>query len=230
MRYIPSKEIKEKNIEAEGLAKKSWMAPFLDEIFRKYGSVKLGTALDLGCGSGSTGILLSRYFSKVFGVDLNSYISEEAKKVINFSQADLNFDSLPYENNSFDVITGFQMIEHLENPFHVMREAHRVLRPGGLFIISFPNPFQWAFRLKFLFTGNIPPYSKNNNHLLFMTRDVFAKTYLANFDLLETRYQRGDIPMWGRINALFGRKSKHKKILPRSEAFARSFAHVLRKK
>ncbi len=80
--------------------------------------------------------------------------------------------------------------------------------------------------------GNIPPYTAYNNHLLFMTRDVFKKTYLENFELVETIYQKGDMPFWGRLGKIFGKKriGKHKKILPSSEFFGRSVCYVLRKK
>src|SRR3990167_5412573 len=100
------------------------------------------------------------------------------------------------------------------------------------FIISIPNPFQITSRLKFLFGGNIGRYTPYNNHLLFLTRDVFKKTYLAKFDLVETIYQKGDIPLWGRLGVIFGKKriGKHQKILPPSELFSRGAAYVLRKK
>ena len=234
MRYIPSEEIKEKEIKPDNLAKKSWAVKtgFLPDIFKKYGAVKLGRALDIGSGAGSTGIFLHQYFNKVYGVDLASYLADEAKKIVDFSKADLNFDKLPYQDGFFDVATSFQVFEHLENPFFAMREVSRVLRPGGLFLMSVPNPFQWTFKLKFLLTGNMPPYTEKNNHLLFLTRDVFKKTFLANFDLVDIIYQKGDIPFYGRLRLVFGGliKYRHYKALPRNELFARCVCYVLEKK
>jgi SAM-dependent methyltransferase len=118
-----------------------------------------------------------------------------------------------------------------ENPFFVMREAHRVLKSGGVFTISVPNPFNFSFRLKFLFTGNMSPWTEKNHHLLFLTNDVFKKTYLSHFNLLEIVYQRGSIPMWGRLRALFGKKliKKHAMILPRSKLFGRAVCYILQK-
>ncbi|MEK7560215.1 MAG: methyltransferase domain-containing protein, partial [Patescibacteria group bacterium] len=136
-----------------------------------------------------------------------------------------------YGNSSMELVTALQIIEHLENPFFLAREVARVLRPGGIFVFSVPNPFNLAFRLKFLLTGNMPPWTEKNHHLLFLTNDVFKKTYLAHFNLLETVYQRGAIPGWGRLRVIFGKKliGKHAMILPRSKHFARAVCFIMQK-
>lgn len=57
---------------------------------------------------------------------------------IRWIQADLNHPiSLP--NGSFSAIVSTEVIEHLENPRFVFREFHRLLRPGGVLIVSTPN-------------------------------------------------------------------------------------------
>lgn len=205
----------------------------LNEAIKKYNFPPAGggSALDLGCGNGKTLLALRNNFSKLYGVDILDILSGEAKDRVEFASADLNFQKLSYQDNSLDLVTAFQVIEHLENPFFVMREAHRVLRPGGIFMISVPNPFNLSFRLKFLFTGNMPPWTEKNHHLLFLTNDVFKKTYLSHFKLLETVYQYGSIPMWGRLRAIFGKKliKKHAMILPRSKLFGRAVCYILRK-
>lgn len=234
MRYVPSDKIKNEDTAYDKLASNSWAVKTgrLPGIIQKYKIPKLGRALDIGCGSGSTGLFLKQFFNDISGTDISSYLSGEAKQIIKFSKVDLNFEPLPYPDAGFDLVTAFQVVEHLENPFFIMRETHRVLRPGGVFILSVPNPFQITYRLKFLLWGNMPPYAKHNNHLLFMTRDVFAKTYLENFELVETFYQKGDIPLWGRLGAIFGKKriGKHKKILPPSELLGRCVCYILKKK
>lgn len=207
----------------------------LPGIFKENNTMRLGTALDMGCGKGTACIFLQSHFSKVYAVDLDSYLIPEAKKIADFSKIDLNFERLPYKNKSLDLVTAFQVIEHLENPFFVMREVHRVLRKGGLFVMSVPNPFQITHRIKFLFSGNLTPYRTDNNHLLFLTRDTFQKTYLENFDLVETIYQKGAVPFWGRFRPalhFLTRKSmpKRLKILPQCEWFAKCVCYVLKKK
>lgn len=235
MNYISSEKMREKNISYEDIDKNikeriTWVVGtgVLDEAIKKYNIS--GAALDLGCGNGKTLLSLPNNFNEIHGVDILDILSPEAKAKVKFSSADLNFEKLPYPNNSIELVTAFQIIEHLENPFWVMREVYRVLRPGGIFMISVPNPFNLSFRLKFLFTGDMPPWTENNHHLLFLTNDVFKKTYLSHFKLLEIIYQYGSIPMWGRLRAIFGKSiKKHAMVLPRSKLFARAVCYILRK-
>jgi len=52
---------------------------------------------------------------------------------------DLNVLPYPFERNSFDLVEAFHVLEHLDRPFDVMREIHRILKPGGRLIIKTPH-------------------------------------------------------------------------------------------
>ena len=236
MKYIESQKIKNENIQSGEI---SSMAPWtisdgtfqklLDENFTR---TQNDLILDIGCGSGATLKTAQPYFKKLFGIDLALYLNDDIKQLVNFSQVDLNFEPLPYTDSSIDLITAFQVVEHLENPFYVMREIHRTLKKDGFFVMSVPNPYQITFRVKFLFTSNMPPWTEENNHLLFLTKDVLKKTYLDKFELIDTIYQKGAVPFWGRLRMIFGKKliKKHAMVLPRSEMFGRRVCYVLKKK
>jgi SAM-dependent methyltransferase len=56
----------------------------------------------------------------------------------NFKRVDLN-GPWPYAGEEFDVIRACEVIEHLENPWHFFRECHRILKAGGLLVLSTPN-------------------------------------------------------------------------------------------
>jgi SAM-dependent methyltransferase len=185
--------------------------------------------VELGCGQGYFLDKLNEMgFHNLCGIDIGNYLKNRKYE---HHIVDLNVEKLPQENGSVDVVVGFQILEHLENYFLVLQEAKRVLRKDGLFIFSVPNQFNIFFRMKFALTGNMPPWSKGNNHLLFVTRDVFKKTYLKDFDLLETRYERGIVPMLGRLNIIPGVRFRARtRILPRCEALADKVCYFLRKK
>ncbi len=184
--------------------------------------------LDLGCGSGLFGKVLSEKFkqNKIKMVDIDDYRVHEKQKP--FYQVDLSFEKLPFADNSFEVVTSFQLIEHLENPFNHLREVDRVLKPGGLFIISMPNGWNFYSRLKFLFRNKIEGYHKSDyrrrklhNHISFIPKDIFMML-LKNFKVEKAIYRERKRPgFW-----IFAKiKIKH----PKSEFFSDKLCYFLRK-
>lgn len=97
-----------------------------------------GSLLDFGAG---TGELLSRLqalsaFDRLAGVDLFPRPSSLAP-AIGWHQQDLNDDV--EAGGPFDTVVCCETIEHLENPRHVFRSLRRLLRPGGLLVLTMPN-------------------------------------------------------------------------------------------
>lgn len=93
--------------------------------------------LDAGCGTGITLEHLQR-FGTVLGVDnelvaLNFCRSRDARKL---TCAPL--EALPYRDDSFDVVTCLDVIEHIEDDRQAVAELARVLRPGGLLVLTVP--------------------------------------------------------------------------------------------
>jgi SAM-dependent methyltransferase len=68
--------------------------------------------------------------------------------------ANLDEGKLPYESESFDLVTCTEAFEHIENHRPIIREMFRILKPGGLVVISTPNILNFRSRLKFLFRGS----------------------------------------------------------------------------
>lgn len=66
---------------------------------------------------------------------------------------DLNKNRLPYRDGLFDIVTATEVIEHLENPRSFLRDINRVLKPGGLCVLSTPNVLSLNSRLRYLWFG-----------------------------------------------------------------------------
>ena len=96
-----------------------------------------GVLVDVGCGSGQLWSYVSESFSRYVGVDCVRY--ESFPDAGEFHQANLESGRIDLNDNSADVVAAVETIEHVENPWALMRELVRVARPGGLVIVTTPN-------------------------------------------------------------------------------------------
>lgn len=100
--------------------------------------------LDAGCGLAyGTHILTSAEASRVAGVDIDPEAIEEAQRRIPELADALQLGDirdLRFDDDSFDLVVCFETIEHVEEPERALFEFRRVLRPGGLLLVSSPNP------------------------------------------------------------------------------------------
>jgi SAM-dependent methyltransferase len=77
---------------------------------------------------------------RISGLGMNEEELARNAVLTDFSVRDLNVDpTLPYEANTFDVVTNAVSVDYLTKPRQVFEEMHRVLKPGGLAIMSFSN-------------------------------------------------------------------------------------------
>lgn len=116
----------------------------IDAIVRfcEEGPNSLGVAIDVGCGSGQSTRILSKYFDGVIGLDISaeqiSQINREQESNITYKVAageDLSFQ----DDNSTDLVTCAQAF-HWLNHQAFFKEVDRVLRPGGsLVVYGYPN-------------------------------------------------------------------------------------------
>lgn len=131
---------------------------FIQEIKKRKNTIKV---LDAGCGDGRLTCLfnsIERVKEKVvfYGIDISPTEIHFGKSLANFLQMNnLNFDignvtSLRFSGASFDIVMCLDVIEHLEEPAKCLSEVFRVLKPGGLGIVTTCNktsPFRRLGRL-----------------------------------------------------------------------------------
>lgn len=107
-----------------------------------------GKILDLGCGNGYFISSIKNKSNELYGVDVSEQAIEAAKKRctnVHFIKIKVG-DRLPFENNYFDVVTLFHVLEHVDSEKRIIAEIFRVLKPGGLLFLSSPYSglFTWA--------------------------------------------------------------------------------------
>jgi SAM-dependent methyltransferase len=109
--------------------------------------------LDMGTGPGDVIRRLRDQIPGIesFGVDYHpSHFSLDGVPI---AHADLSAGRLPHDDASFDLVTCTEVFEHLENYRKAVREAARVLKPGGRFVVSTPNVLSMKSRCAFFVRG-----------------------------------------------------------------------------
>ncbi len=118
------------------------------------------TILDIGAG---------KYpISK--GVSCKKVISLDGENKYNPDiMVDLNCEKIPLKDSSIDILIAGEIIEHMFNPTRFLSEINRVLKKGGLLILSTPNICSFKNRIRMLF-NLIPEHSAN--HLQCSNKDI----------------------------------------------------------
>lgn len=136
------------------------------------------TVLDAGCGA--TAPVLKKLAGKCrkqIGVDLGQFAPTLQQGELQLLQNDLSHIDLP--SGSVDVVISRSVLEHIDEVESVYRELHRVLKPGGSFIILVPNLWDYVSVISYL--------TPNRFHQYLVERaagrptgDTFATFYKSN--------------------------------------------------
>jgi SAM-dependent methyltransferase len=113
---------------------------FVEKEIRSLANIE--KALEVGFGAGYGTPILGAVCGSVVGIDVEQQAVEHASReygVDNLSFMIYDGANIPFEDNSFDVVVSFQVIEHVADDAGFVRELCRVLKPGGRLYISTPN-------------------------------------------------------------------------------------------
>src|SRR5918993_3994173 len=121
------------------------IAAFVEEICRRV-SDRRPRILDVGCGTGANLIMLSNY-GDAEGVDVSedalAFCRERGLDKVRLGAG----EALPYEDGTFDLVTAFDVVEHMDDDLAGLSEMRRVLRPGGRVLLFVPTfMFLWGLQ------------------------------------------------------------------------------------
>jgi SAM-dependent methyltransferase len=120
-------------------------------IFNKLYKEQSRTLLDVGTSGGALLDVASKSGWKVQGIE--PFLEDVKKCQAKGHDVVQGYaESLPYADNTFDVVHTSHVFEHLEDPLKAAKEAYRVLKPGGLLFIEVPNQLDnFGFRRDMFF-------------------------------------------------------------------------------
>lgn len=118
----------------------------LDQLEQMYGGRDDLRILDVGCGTGLNMHYLSKY-GEVTGADASPAGLSFARERGHQSLVMAPIEHLPFEDNTFDLVTALDVMEHLDDDLAGFREIERVLKPGGRALVLVPAyMFLWSLQ------------------------------------------------------------------------------------
>lgn len=185
------------------------------DLFSRYGKEK-GSLFDIGAATGFfLKIAKSRGYG-VSGVEMSDHAAGEARKAgIDVSSGDLM--SMSIANNSFDVVTMLDVLEHMTEPFVELLESKRILKSGGLLVVNAPNGQSLLARiLKTKWHLVLPPehlfYFSPKNLSMFLEANGFETVYNGTLGkrftfqyIFKMLYKWQKLPIWNYLSKIFSK-------------------------
>ena len=163
--------------------------------------------LDIGSGSGDLVKLLKKQLNTESSCcDYTDNLIKLQGQRVDLVNLNLKKE-LPYQDSMFDIVTATEVIEHLEDFRAILREMYRVLKPGGICILSTPNILNINSRLRnlwFGFADLMGPLPINNRKIescsghispvsIFYLMHALHESNFQQLDFVVDKYQRSGI-------------------------------------
>lgn len=176
------------------------------EIIKKHGITD--NILEMGCSTGDSSSEFVMTGHNVTGIDMDDEKLFIAKnRGIKILKLDLN-NNLPLNHESYSTIFAFDIMEHLNNPGNLVKEAYRILKKGGKFYASVPyfgllkRIFISIFKFDMVFGYEDP-------HIRFFSENMFRKILEDNDFKVEKIYKLGRVyPFYKNMMAICRKGSR----------------------
>lgn len=122
-------------------AQESVAVPLFEAVLQETAVDKKTSVLDIGCGSGIFCEMAAKRGARVSGLDASEHLVAIARERVqsgDFRTGEM--EELPYDKQTFDVVTGFSSFQFAANPVNALQEASRVSRTGTVVIAVFGKP------------------------------------------------------------------------------------------
>ena len=146
-----------------------------------------GSILEIGAGSGHT-LMYARqngYAKKVYGIELNKIENsyQDSKQFESFLIGNVEDMSLPFKKEQFDVILCGDVLEHLNNPYSLVKILKKYLKKDGVFIASLPNMRYFSIIKEIVIKGDFKYTDRgilDRTHLRFFCKKNMIDLFVQN--------------------------------------------------
>lgn len=177
-----------------------WAFPGLHrKVLQLLDAFPRGLVFDGAAGNGILSRELIGMGFRVISTDLE--VKNNLREGLRFFSSDLNRD-FAFKSKLFDYCVCLETIEHLENPWHFVRELSRILKPGGRLILSTPNIDYLTCKICFLLKGSFYPFFGEWQYTVIGHITPLSKYYLKRilerygFEIELITYNRYRLPFF----------------------------------
>jgi len=146
-----------------------------------------GNMLEIGAGSGSTLMYAKQngYAKNIYGIELNEIKDshQNSKEFESFIIGNIENMALPFDQNQFDVILCGDVLEHLVDPYSVLRKLKKYLKKDGTFIASIPNIRYFSILKQLILHGDFKYTERgilDRTHLRFFCKKNMIELFEGN--------------------------------------------------
>lgn len=155
-------------------------------VLRNYSSIERKKILDIGSATGLFLYGMREHGWNVAGVEPSRFASDYAHQKYGIFIVNGFVNETNFPNESFDVITLWDVFEHLPNPNEVLEIAYKWIKPGGIIIITTPNTASW---LRKRYQDNWAGWDTPRHYHIYNKNNLSAMLTRAGFDI--TKYLEG---------------------------------------
>jgi len=157
------------NLEREGWWFKARLS-ILESYCKKIINHPEMRILNVGAATGATSEMLSK-FGEVTSLEYDEFCCKFLKEKTGIEAINASLTDLPFEDDSYDIICAFDVIEHIEDDIKAIEEIHRVLKPNGKYLLTVPA-FQSLWSNHDVINHHYRRYRKNQFNKLIVNNKL----------------------------------------------------------
>ncbi|MBS3119039.1 class I SAM-dependent methyltransferase [Candidatus Woesearchaeota archaeon] len=153
------------------------------EYIEKFTEGKKGKLYDVGTAGGSFLQAAKKRGWEIYGSEPNRWLCAWAKKHYGFEILAGDIFAYPFPDKFFEMVTLWDVLEHVADPSKNLKEISRILQPGGLLVVNYPDIGSWlskAMRKKWIFLLSV--------HLFYFERETITRMLEKNgFEVIKIK-------------------------------------------